>query len=362
MKSDPGDNDVTSQRLRRLFSRFFVFLFLCALVEPSVSGAVALAQDPIPSESLASSVWQVALDGSGQFTSIQEAIDQSASGDIILIKSGTYAEDVTVHSKDGLSIIGEGMDQVVLTGMKRVGTLHIGKWPYGAQNVTIQGLTVIQHGGLGVGIFNGGGVKLQQVRVQGMVFSQQVQDIHLKDCVIGESETTGVAFADSTGTLTGNLIYHNDHGVAIGGNSDVTLERNVITRSLFEAVLMTDQSQARLIQNTLVHNGGGAAFHDDAQADVKGNIISQSSVGLLFFPKSRTTLAFNALYDNQKDYVMTGTPPTPVPERAGKTDVALSPGFVNPDEGDFRLKADSSLIKVGSFPFLGALPPVPANP
>jgi hypothetical protein len=35
------------------------------------------------------SVWQVASDGSGQFTLIQEAIDQATSGDTILIKAGT---------------------------------------------------------------------------------------------------------------------------------------------------------------------------------------------------------------------------------------------------------------------------------
>jgi hypothetical protein len=125
---------------------------------------------------------------------------------------------------------------------------------------------------------------------------------------------------------------------------------------------MTDQSKARLIQNTLVQNGGGAAFHDDARADVQGNIISQSTVGFLFFPGSQTTLAFNALYGNQGDYVMTGTPPTPVPERAGRTDVQFSPGFVNPEKGDFRLRADSSMIQIGTFPFLGALPPVSSLP
>jgi len=350
-----------SQRMVTVIFSFLVSLSLgWGLGLPGL--VLANPQDQIPSPSLAPAVWQVALDGSGHFASIQDAIDQAASGDTILIKTGSYAEDVTVHSKDGLSIIGEGMDQVILTGKKRVGTLHIGKWPYGATNVTIQGLSVIQHGGLGVGIFNGSGVRLKQIRVNGMVFSQQVQDVQLEDCVIGESETTGIAFADSTGTLTGNIIYHNDHGVAIGGNSDVTLQRNVITRNLYEAVLLTDQSKARLIQNTLVQNGGGAAFQDDAQADVQGNIITNSAVGLLFFPGSRTTLAFNALYGNQDDYLMTGTPPTPVPERAGKTDVRLAPGFVNPEKGDFRLLADSSMIQVGAFPFLGALPPVLSHP
>ena len=307
-------------------------------------------------------MWQVASDGTGHFTLIQEAIEQAASGDTILIKAGTYAEDVTIHSKDRVSIIGDGMDQVYITGEKRVGTLHIGKWPYGATDVTVQGLTVIQHGGLGVGIFNGSGIHLKHIRVKGMVYSQQVQDLHIEDCVIGESETTGVAFADSTGTLSHNLIVQNDHGVAIGGQSTVTLRQNVIANSLFEAVLMTDQSKATLLQNTLVHNGGGVAFHDETQAEVIGNIISHNTVGLLFNPQSHTALTYNVLYGNQSDYLLQGTPPTPTPQRAGKTDMALAPGFINLEKGDFRLRADSLLIHIGEFPFLGALPPISSNP
>ena len=309
-------------------------------------------------KSSTSTVWQVALDGSGQFTLIQEAIDQAASGDTILIKAGTYAEDVTVHSKEGLMIIGEGPDRVFITGEKRVGSLHIGKWPYGATNVTIQGLTVFQHGGLGVGIFNGSGVHLKQIHVKGMVFSQQVQGVHIEDCIIGESETTGVAFANSTGTLVGNMIHHNDHGIALGGNSEVTLRNNVISHNLFEAVLMTDQAKATVVQNTLVRNGGGIAFHDKTEAAIRGNIIGYSTVGLLFSPESQTTLSFNALYDNQGDYLMQGTPPTPVPQRAGKTDMTLVPGFVNSQGDDFRLRRDSLLLNIGEFPYLGALPPL----
>jgi hypothetical protein len=304
------------------------------------------------------SVWQVASDGSGQFTLIQEAIDQATSGDTILIKAGTYGEDVTVHSKDHLTIIGEGIDRVFITGEKRVGSLHIGKWPYGATNVTIQGLTVSQHGGLGIGIFNGSGVYLKQIHVKGMVFSQQVQGVHIEDCIVEHSETTGVAFANSTGTLVGNRIHQHDHGVALGGNSEVTLRQNVISDNLFEAVLMTDQSKATVIQNTFVRNGGGLAFHDKAEAVVRGNIIGHSKVGFLFAPQSHTTLAFNALYDNQGDYLLHGTPQIPIPQRAGKTDVSLAPGFVNPQEGDFRLRHDSSLLHIGEFPYLGALPPL----
>lgn len=344
--------------------RFFLttgWCFFCVigfLIFPGSGLLYANSQSEEASSSSTSRVWQVALDGSGQFSLIQEAIDQANSGDTILIKAGTYAEDVTIHSKEGLLIIGEGIDRVFLTGEKRVGTLHIGKWPYGATNVTIQGLTVLQHGGLGVGIFNGSDVHLKQIQVKGMVFSQHVQGLYIEDCIIGESETTGVAFANSTGTLVGNTIHHNDHGIAIGGNSEVTLRQNVISHNLFEAVLITGQSKARLIRNTLVHNGGGIAFHDETEATVRGNIIGYSTVGLLFSPQSHTILAFNALYDNQGDYLLHGTPQTPIPQRAGKTDVAFAPGFVNPQKDDFRLRPDSSLLHIGEFPYLGALPPL----
>lgn len=321
---------------------------------------VVLASSPSEEASTSSqpNVWQVAVDGSGQFTLIQEAIDQASSGDTILIKAGTYAEDVTVHSKDHLSIIGEGRDRVFITGEKRVGSLHIGKWPYGATNILIQGLTVTQHGGLGVGIFNGSAIHLKEIHVKGMVFTQQVQGVFLEDCIIEGSETTGVAFANSTGTLVGNTIRHHDHGIAIGGNSEVILRHNVISHSLFEAVLITGHSKATLIQNTLVRNGGGIAFHDTTEATVRGNIIGHSTVGLLFSPQSHITLAFNGLYHNEADYLLQGTPPTPIPQRAGKTDVALAPGFVNFQEDDFRLRQNSLLLHIGDFPYLGALPPL----
>ena len=46
--------------------------------------------------------------------------------------------------------------------------------------------------------------------------------------------------------------------------------------------MVTDEGKARLIQNTPVRNGGGLAFHDRTEGKVRGNIIGESKVGLLF--------------------------------------------------------------------------------
>lgn len=333
-----------------------VIIFLCLL---GLSGQTETFGAPLPK---GVSQWTVAQDGTGQYESIQEAIDQAESGDTIWIKAGRYAEDLTIHSKEGVRVIGEGIDRVILTGLKRVGTLHIGKWPYGATNVEVSGMTVLQHGGLGIGIFNGKGVVLKKIRLKGMVFGQQVQGVRIEDCIIGGSETTGVAFADSEALLVGNFLHDNDHGVAVGGTSDVRLEQNVITRSLFEAVLVTDEARAILVQNTLVKNGGGVGFRDRTRGDVQGNIIGESRVGLLFSPASQIPLSFNALYHNDANYLLASSPNTPAPERRGKTDVNLAPRFVDPEQDDFRLQADTPLVGIGQFPFLGALAPVNGSP
>jgi len=300
----------------------------------------------------------VALDGSGDFTSIQEAVDVAKKGDIVFIKPGQYPQDVTIHSKEKVKLVGAGRDQVTLLGREEiVGALHVGKWPYGATDIEISEMTINDHGGHAVGLFNGQGIILRHLKVNGMLFSQQVQNVRIEDCTIGGSETTGVQFADSQAVLIGNFIHDNDHGVNVAGKSEVRLERNVITRSLFEAVVVNDRAKAVLISNTLVKNGGGVAFLGTSQSEVSGNVVGLNKVGFLFSSSSHATTSFNALYNSDGDYVRSGSPHRLAPELKSTSDITGDPGFVDAGHDDFRLRADTPLIKIGEFPYLGALAP-----
>ena len=301
----------------------------------------------------------VALDGSGDFKSIQEAVDAAAKGDTVFLTPGRYEQDITIHSKDHLRLVGAGQDKVTLIGREDlVGVLHVGKWPYGATNIEISDMTINEHGGHAVGLFNGRGVLLKRLTVNGMLFSQQVEDARIEDCTIGGSETTGVQFADSQAVLIGNFIHDNDHGVNVAGKSSVRLERNVITRSLFEAVVVNDRAKAVLISNTLVKNGGGAAFLGQSQSDVSGNVVGFNRVGFLVASSSRAATSYNAFYNTEGDYLRVGNPNQPAPELKAQSDITGDPFFVDPAKDDFRLRPDTPLIRVGSFPFLGALPPL----
>jgi parallel beta-helix repeat protein len=317
----------------------------------------AVSAESLPAKSPSRSV-VVALDGTGHYRSIQEAIDQAEAGVTITIAAGQYQEDVTIHSKDGLRLIGAGVELVTVLGRNRVGAFHIGKWPYGATNVEISGLTIKEHGGLALGIFNGRGVVLKDLKIDGLLFGQQVQDVRIERCRIGGSETTGAQFADSQVTLVGNFIHDNDHGVTVAGKSEVRLERNVITRNLFEGVLVTDQAHAVLVSNTIVKNGGGVAFLDNSRGEASGNIIGLNKSGVVIAPSSSTTLAHNAVSNSENNYLRAGSPHVAAPDLKPESDVALDPQFVDPNHDDYRLRAGTPLTEIGGFSYLGALAPL----
>lgn len=304
----------------------------------------------------------VAADGTGQFRSLQEAIDEARRGETITIKAGSYAEDVTIHSKQRLKLVGEGMERVTILGRERVGVFHIGKWPYGATDVEISGLTINEHGGHALGIFNGKGIVLREVRINGMVFGQQVQDVRIERCNIGGSETAGVQFADSHATLTGNLIHDNDHGVTIAGKSVVRLERNVITRNLFDGVVVADSARAVLTGNTIAKNGRGASFLGTSGSEVSGNIVAWNTMGFIIAPASTVRTAYNAMFNPGGNFLRAAAVDVPAPELKGKSDLIADPRFVDPEQGDFRLRSDTPLRRVGKFPHLGALAPLNGSP
>jgi parallel beta-helix repeat protein len=333
-----------------------VFLTAILLGITSAGFAVALAENPTS----APRTITVALDDSGDFTSIQEAVDSAGKGDTVFIKAGAYAQDLTIHSKEQIKIVGAGVDKTILLGRgTMVGVLHVGKWPYGATDIDISGLTINEHGGHALGIFNGTRITLHQLHVKGMVFSQQVHDVRIEDCVIGGSETTGVHVTDSQVQLIGNVIHDNDHGVNVTGKSDIRLERNIITRNLFEAVVISDQAKVVLINNTLVKNGGGAAFLGSSTIEASGNIVSLNKVGFLIAASSQTKTSYNALFINSNgNYMRAGSPNVPAPELQAESDMTTDPRFVDAEHDDFRLKPDTTLLDHGTFRYLGALPPL----
>ncbi|KAG5230531.1 pectin methylesterase family protein [Salix suchowensis] len=83
-----------------------------------------LLQEPSPSSGLV-----VAQDGSGDYSTIKDALDQAAaksSGNgrfVIYIKSGVYKEYLEIGQKlENIMLVGDGMTKTIITGNRRNGT------------------------------------------------------------------------------------------------------------------------------------------------------------------------------------------------------------------------------------------------
>jgi len=235
----------------------------------SCSGAAA---DSAPSSHMV----VVAPDGSGAYREIQAAIDDAKPGDTIFIKAGHYREDVVVHSKDRLRLIGEGRDRVTISGLKRVGAFRIGKWPYGANEIEVRDLTIAENGGLAVGIFNGSRILLSNIRARGLLYVQQAKAVRIEKSLLGDSETTGVSFVDAQGELIDSEVRDNDYGVTIAGQSNVRVEGNVIANNRYDAVVVQAGAKGTVLRNRLVKNGGTIAVQDGAQVEQADNVLASA--------------------------------------------------------------------------------------
>ena len=247
---------------------------LCAVANGALLllAPLAIALEP----TFASPVIVVSQDGSGAYQEIQRAIDEAKPGDTIFIKAGDYREDVVVHSKNRLRLVGEARDRVTIHGLKRVGAFRVGKWPYGANDIEIRDLTISENGGLAVGVFNGSKILLSNIRVLGLLYVQQATGVRIEHSLIAQSETTGVSFADAQGELFENEIRNNDYGVTIAGKSDVRVEGNLIENNLYEGIVVQGGAKGTILRNTILKSGRGIQVLEGAKAELVGNVIPSS--------------------------------------------------------------------------------------
>lgn len=91
-----------------------VILLAAALVRQMAGGGIVYAVLPGQEGTGVHKEYVVAQDGSGDFRSIQAAVDYAGDGDTIIIFPGTYYENVVVWEKE-LNLIGTDRDKCTIT-------------------------------------------------------------------------------------------------------------------------------------------------------------------------------------------------------------------------------------------------------
>lgn len=201
--------------------------------------------------------------------SIQAAVDAASSGDTIVVRDGTYVENVVVN-KSVVMRSGNGPSNTTVQGT--TGNIL---WVR-ADNVTIEGFTV-------TGTFETHGILVDSVR-----------DCHILSNIC-QATDGGIVLHHSSGiTAKNNVCSGNQYcGIQLGNSWDCLVEGNTCCENLVRGIEVLQSSNNTVQGNTCSRNGEtGVVLSDSSGNTLSNNTISLNSQWAMWVWKSLNNTVF----------------------------------------------------------------------
>ncbi len=199
-----------------------------------------------------------------EYIQIQAAIDAANIGETIRVKAGVYTENIIL--KEGVKIIGEGMDVVTLQCPPTSPAIDIRN----IQNGYIEGITITHT------------EKLQTENTPPLV-----------NITNSNVEITRCRISNSSGT-----------GVHIANGSRAVLRQNIIENNNLFGVSVMDAGTAPIIERNQINNNQrvGLVFSNGASGTAIGNIIKENQWDgiAVLNPATNPTIQQNITIENQR--------------------------------------------------------------
>lgn len=165
------------------------------------------------------------------FSTIQGAINQAVDGEVILVSSGTYLENVVVNKS--VSLIGENKHDTIIDG-NGIGTVI----NIEAKNVTVSGFTIQQSGAT---IYDGG------IAVNSSSGNKISQNILVYNYL-------GIWLENSShNIITGNNASSNNKGIFLRNSSYNILSGNNISYN-YLGICLSNSSNSMIFHNNFINN------------------------------------------------------------------------------------------------------------
>ncbi len=191
---------------------------------------------------LSGAVWYVE-DGSN----IQDAIDNATPGDTIIVRQGTYRENIVVNVPNLTIISDSGYGRtIVLAARDSDDVFHIK-----ADNVTIKGFTI-----------------------------KGATDIysHISFRTAG---IAGIYVDGARARISDNYITGNNKGIVLAGSdTKITITGNIIKNNTGCGILLNNANNGEIKNNRIGYNRIGIHLFDSHNCEIRGNTIEYNDVGL----------------------------------------------------------------------------------
>jgi parallel beta-helix repeat protein len=276
---------------------------------------------------------RIEADGSGDYSSLEEAVRNAPHQATIRMGAGTYSLERRLNVRRSLRLVGAGMDETeIASAAPGYAIRFTGDGPFGMQDLTV---SRVGDSPGNVVVVRGGEIDFQRCRTTGAKAAYEYEEMagllimgdttgevrdcvfelndvlgvyvtekaqpSIEDCLAAENTGAGIAYySDSGGTASRNSISGCLIGIAVAGDSAPVLEENTCSSNELVGISIGHQASARASQNVCTGNEIGILVFNEAQPMLEANSCNDNEqVGIAFTDDAGGTASANECLRNQ---------------------------------------------------------------
>ncbi len=242
------------------------------------------------------------------YPTIQAAVGNASSEDIVHVKNGFYPEHIVVERP--LSLIGEDKQTTIVDGSGTGTVVQISSSDVMIANFTIRNAGTSQWFGNG---FPDSGVNVEEsanvairnnivTKATVGIWSYASTNMSASENLVSNTTTMGVViYTGANSTIADNLLQNcGIVGLHLDGNTlHSKIENNTIGRC-GEGIDIERSAENTVEQNKLLNNNASLVFFESSGNSAQYNTIENNSVGIVLIQSNGNTFGHNSLIDNAR--------------------------------------------------------------
>ena len=213
--------------------------------------------------------------GPGNYTRIQDAIDNASAGDIIFVFNGFYQENIVIDRP--IQLLGEERNTTIIDGGYQRSVIVIT-----VDNASVQGFTV-QHAKNDIG---SAGIEIHAA-ARVLVTNNSIQENGWFGVWVHTSRSVHIC-------IESNVILNNSYGIYLQKASQSYIARNTV-RDNGEGIYILGSSGSQIIHNTITNREIGVHVENCYDTILSENVVIDNAHGIYVFNSSEMTLERNTI-------------------------------------------------------------------
>ncbi len=227
--------------------------------------------------------------GDGDYSTIQEAIDNAEEGTTIFVKAGEYEESVSIDI-DGIKLIGEGPDKVKIISSNGNSALSISD----VNNIEVTGFTFIYE-------------PPENDEGNACVFIGDSENITFYNNIIKGATFSGLELSGLRNSKIYNITSEDNKQSGIfvnNGATDLLIYSNISRNNGYHGIEISEDGSAPIVINNVFEGNkeSGMYIHDYARPVVKNNEIKDNNhAGISVSDYAYPVIFGNKIVSNKED-------------------------------------------------------------